>query len=112
MRHAIRRFVGKDINKVLENLVFKHLLHCQYKVYIGQLGDKEIDFVAEKNDKCIYVQVAYQLTEPKTYEHEFGNLIQIPDNFPKYVVTMDKFANESYKGIQHLHIIDFLSTEF
>lgn len=112
LRHAMRKFVSKDINKVLENLVFKHLLHCQYSVYIGQMGDNEIDFVAEKNDTCIYVQVAYILAEPKTYEREFRNLLNIPDNFPKYVVTMDQFAGESYKGIQHIHIIEFLSTEF
>jgi len=112
LRHTLRQFVGKDINKVLENLVFKHLLYCQYKIYIGQMGDNEIDFVAEKNDKTIYVQVAYMLTEPKTYDREFGNLLTIPDNFPKYVVSMDKFAGEQYKGIQHLHIVDFLATEF
>jgi len=112
LRHTLRQFVGKDINKVLENLVFKHLLYCQYKIYIGQMGDNEIDFVAEKNNKTIYVQVAYMLTEPKTYDREFGNLLTIPDNFPKYVVSMDKFAGEQYKGIQHLHIVDFLATEF
>jgi len=112
LRHTLRQFVGKDINKVLENLVFKHLLYCQYKIYIGQMGDNEIDFVAEKNNKTIYVQVAYMLTEPKTYDREFGNLLTIPDNFPKYVVSMDKFAGEQYKGIQHLHIVDFLATDF
>ncbi len=112
LRHTMRQFVGRDINKVLENLVFKHLLYCQYNVHVGQLGVNEIDFIAEKNDKTIYVQVAYMLTDPKTHEREFGNLLLIPDNYPKFVVSMDKFAGESYKGIQHLHIVEFLATEF
>jgi len=112
LRHTLLKFSGKEINKILENLVFKHLLHCQYRVHIGQIGDNEIDFVAEKTNHCMYVQVAYILSEPKTFEREFGNLLTIPDNFPKYVVSMDKFAGESYKGVQHLHIIDFLSVMF
>jgi predicted AAA+ superfamily ATPase len=112
LRHTLRKFVGKDINKVLENLVFKHLLNCQFTVYVGQLGENEIDFVAERKDTCIYVQVAYVLTDPQTHEREFGNLLKITDNFPKYVVSMDKFAGETYKGIHHQHIIEFLSNEF
>jgi len=112
LRHTLRKFVGKDINKVLENLVFKHLLNCQFTVYVGQLGENEIDFVAERKDTCLYVQVAYVLTDPQTHEREFGNLLKITDNFPKYVVSMDKFAGETYKGIHHQHIIEFLSNEF
>ncbi len=112
LRHTLRKFAGKDINKVLENLVFKHLLNCQFRVYVGQLGENEIDFVAEKKDTYMYVQVAYVLTDAQTHEREFGNLLKIPDNFPKYVVSMDKFAGETYKGIHHLHIIEFLSIEF
>ena len=108
LRHTIIRFTINDINKVLENLVYKHLIICGYQVVVGQMGNKEIDFWCEKQDKTIYVQVAYQILDEKTQQREFGNLIEIQDNYPKYVVTMDKFISGSYKGIEHVHIIDFL----
>jgi len=108
LRHSIIRFTISDINKVLENLVYKHLIICGYQVMVGQMGNKEIDFWCEKQDKTIYVQVAYQIPDEKTQQREFGNLIEIQDNYPKYVVTMDKFGSGSYKGIEHVHIIDFL----
>jgi len=72
----------------------------------------EPDFWCEKQGKTIYVQVAYQISDEKTQQREFGNLIEIRDNYPKYVVTMDKFSSGSYKGIEHVHIIDFLTKIF
>ncbi|NQU81188.1 MAG: ATP-binding protein [Bacteroidetes bacterium] len=112
LRHTITRFTVNDINKVLENLVYKHLIICGYQVVVGQMGNKEIDFWCEKQGKTIYVQVAYQISDEKTQQREFGNLIEIQDNYPKYVVTMDKFSSGSYKGIEHVHIIDFLTNDF
>ena len=76
-------------------------------VYVGKLDTKEIDFVAEKQGKSIYVQVAYLLVDKKTQEREFGNLLQIEDNFPKFMVSMDD-VDMSQKGIIHLNIKDFL----
>jgi len=70
--------------------------------------DVEPDFWCEKQGKTIYVQAAYQISDEKTQQREFGNLIEIQDNYPKYVVTMDKLNSGSYKGIEHVHIIDFL----
>jgi predicted AAA+ superfamily ATPase len=97
-----------DIQKILENAVYMHLVRNNYKVFVGQMRDKEIDFIAERgNDKC-YIQVAYKLQLDKTIDREFGNLLNIKDNFPKMVVTMDELAGTDYQGIRHIHILDFL----
>ena len=96
------------IGGLLENLVFLELKRRDYNVFIGKLGENEIDFVAEKNNQKIYLQVAYKLESQKTVEREFGNLIAIKDNYPKYVVTMDDFWQDSIEGVQHLYITDFL----
>ena len=110
LRNCIRGFNrAKDVNKLMENAVYLHLIGLGFKVYVGQLGDCEIDFVAVKNGKSVYVQVAYLLVEESTITREFGNLMKIDDNYPKYVVTMDEFCSSSnYSGIHHLHIKDFL----
>ena len=98
-----------DINKILENLVFLHLQILGYEITVGQLGDKEIDFVCEKRGKRLYVQVAYLITEENA-KREFGNLLAIKDNYPKLVLSMDEMIDDSeYKGIKHLNIKDFLS---
>ncbi len=108
MRHAIVPFQQKDIGKVLENLVYHHLIVNGYQVYIGKYGEKEIDFVATKNEIKTYIQVAYLITDDKTHEREFGNLLSIPDNCPKIVVSMDETAAGNYKGIEHMSIRAFL----
>ncbi len=108
MRHAAIPFQQKDIGKVLENLVYHHLVVNGNKVFVGKLDDKEIDFVSIKNEDKTYVQVAYLIADDKTYEREFGNLLAIPDNCPKIVVSMDDTATGNYKGIQHLSIRKFL----
>ena len=108
MRHALIPFQQKDINKVLENLVFHHLKTCRYQVYVGKMGDKEIDFVAIKDGQTVYLQVCYVMVDDKTHEREFGNLLKIEDNNPKYVISMDQFANTSFKGIYHWSVRKFL----
>jgi len=97
-----------DIQKILENAVYMHLVRNNCKVFIGQLRDKEIDFIAEKGGIKYYIQVAFKLKLDKTIDREFGNLLNIKDNFPKIVVTMDELAGTDYQGIQHIHIMDFL----
>ena len=104
-------FKINDIQKVLENAVYMHLARQNYKIFIGQLNSQEIDFIAEKNGKKIYVQVAYKLSSQETIEREFGNLLMIKDNFPKILVSMDELAGNDYQGIKHIHILDFLSRE-
>ena len=73
------------------------------------MGDKEIDFIAQKKDVIIYIQVAYLLIEPKTIEREFGNLLQIKDNYRKMVVSMDDLPISNQQGIEHWNIRKFLS---
>lgn len=108
LRHALVGYRQVDINKILENLVFLHLQIAGYKVTIGQLKDKEVDFVGEKQGKKLYIQVAYLVTDGNK-EREFGNLLAIKDNHPKIVVSMDELAEESnYQGVRHINIRNFL----
>ncbi|RZK66208.1 MAG: ATP-binding protein [Pedobacter sp.] len=93
----------------MENAVYLHLLRSGYRVFVGKSGDKEIDFMAEKNGERIYVQVAYLLFDAQTIQREFGNLAEIADNYPKYVVSMDELKPvNTYKGIKQLHLQEFL----
>lgn len=108
IRHAIVGFRATDIQKILENIVFMHLKSAGYNVNVGQLGKWEVDFVCEKADQRLYVQVAYMITDSKVREREFGNLLKIRDNFPKIVVSMNDVAGGNYHGIDHTHIQDFL----
>lgn len=99
----------KDIEKILENAVYLHLRSRGYTVRVGTLSNAEIDFVAEKEGKVSYFQVAYLISDAKTREREFGNLLKIPDAFPKYVVSMDPIpAPRIIDGIHHLPIRHFL----
>jgi predicted AAA+ superfamily ATPase len=91
-----------------ENIIFLELSRRNYKVYVGKIGNKEIDFIAVLNDKKIYVQVAYKMHEQSTIEREFGSLMAIKDNYPKYVVTMDPLWSDTIEGIKHVYIADFL----
>ena len=97
-----------DIQKILENAVYMHLIRNGYKVFVGQMRDKEIDFIAERGGERCYIQVAYKLQLNKTIDREFSNLLSIKDNFPKMVITMDDLAGTNYQGIQHIHMLDFL----
>ena len=97
----------KDINLILENIVYLELLRRGYKVTVGRNGTKGIDFVCNKNGEKIYVQVTYLLASEETINREFGAYDGIPDNFPKYVVSMDEL-DMSRNGIKHRNICDFL----
>ena len=99
-----------DIEKVVENLVFLHLIRMGYNVNVGQMFSTEIDFVATKGDSTIYVQASYLITEESTFRREFGNLQKIGDNFPKYVVSMTPFMDSGkYEGIIHIPLRQFLT---
>lgn len=99
------------IGGILENMVFLELKRRGYNVFVGKLGTHEIDFVAEKKGTKMYVQVAYKLENEKTVQREFGNLLSIDDQFPKFVVTMDEFWQDSLEGVAHLYITDFLMSD-
>ena len=108
IRNAIVGYNPNDIHKIMENIVYLHLRMAGYSVTVGVDGKKEVDFIAQKSGEKIYIQVAYMLTNQQTIEREFGNLLEIRDNFPKYVVTMDELSETStYKGIKRMHIKDF-----
>lgn len=106
--YATLGYSTQNINGILENIVFLELKRRGYQVYVGKIDQKEIDFIAEKHQSKVYIQVAYQTNSDATLEREYASLLQIIDQFPKFVVTMDDFRKESYLGIQHLYIADFL----
>ncbi len=85
-----------------------HLIYLGYKVNVGVDSAKEIDFIAQKNERLVYIQVCYLLADEKVVEREFGNLLSIKDNYEKYLVSLDKFKYSNYKGIIHLTLSDFL----
>ena len=112
--HGIREAVFggnmRDINLILENIVYLELLRRGYKVTVGKTGDKEIDFVCSMRSEKLYVQVTYLLASDETINREFGAYDNIRDNFPKYVVSLDEF-DMSRNGIKHRNIRDFLLAE-
>ena len=109
--HGIREAViggnMRDINLILENIVFLELKRRGYKVTVGKYGDKEVDFIAERQAERLYIQVCYLLAAPETVEREFGVYRNIRDNYPKYVLSMDEF-DMGREGIIHQNIRDFL----
>lgn len=113
LRNALTGFNQKtDIHKLLENVVYMHLLQRGYRIYVGKIDDREIDFVAERNGLKIYVQVCLQITDKTVHDREFGNLLLINDNYPKYVVTFnDLIIGNDYQGIKQLNLLDFLFLE-
>ena len=108
IRNIVIGYLITDKTKILENLVYNHLLYKGYDIKVGYYGDKEIDFIGEKNGEKLYIQVALQIDSDKTAEREFGNLLKIQDNYPKIVITEDTFNGNSYQGIRHCPIRQFL----
>ena len=98
-----------QIDKILENVVFLQLKAQGYKVFVGKSQEKEIDFVAEKHGKITYIQVTYLIASEETKQREFGNLIEIKDNYEKIVLSLDDFVEGDHLGIQQYNIIDRLT---
>lgn len=96
-----------DIGQALENIVYLELRRKGYDIYVGKYEDKEVDFIAVSGESKMYIQVTYLLAEPSTIEREFSILEAIDDNYPKFVISMDK-VNRSRNGIEHINILDFL----
>lgn len=116
--HGIRNFlcgfnIRGSIEKVMENVVWNHLRRQGFEVTVGILRATEIDFVATKADKRIYIQVTYLLASEETIKREFGNLEAIRDNYPKYVVSLDPVSGgfSEYPGIEHVNLREFLKTD-
>lgn len=112
--HGLRQSIygnnQRDINQILANLVCLELLRRGYAVYVGKIGALEVDFVAQRQEERLYVQVCYLLAEASTIKREFDSLSLIPDNYPKYVVSMDE-VNLSRDGIIHMHVREFLLSD-
>ena len=108
IRHVIRPFRPNDIGQVLENVVHHHLMVRGYTVHVGRDGDREVDFVAERDGEKLYIQVAVSVMEQKTWEREYGNLLEIRDNYPKIVVTLDPLEGASFLGIRQIPVRRFL----
>ena len=106
--YAVLGYSDQKISGILENIVFLELKRRRYTVYIGKFGTKEIDFIAEKQGARIYIQVAYKLESQETVNREFSSLLEIRDQYPKFVVTMDEFWQGNVEGVQHFYIADFL----
>ena len=107
LREAVFGGNMRDINLVLENIVYMELLRRGYAITVRKIGAKEIDFICQKQEQKIYVQVTYLLASEETIQREFGIYESVRDNFPKYVVSMDEF-DFSRNGIKHKNIREFL----
>lgn len=109
--HSILGYHDRNIPGVLENIVYNELIFRGYSVYIGKLKDKEIDFVATKGNKRVYLQVTYKMESTNTINREFGPLLSIDDHYPKYVLSMDEYFQENIEGVRHIALSHFLTTD-
>ena len=113
LRYAVLGYKEDTIASSLENVVYLELRRRGYTVYVGKIKDTEIDFVAQRQNEKLYIQVTQEIRSEKTEKREYERLLQIPDNYPKYVLRTDAFAGGNYEGIKTMHIADFLlSSEF
>ena len=113
LRYSVLGYNADSVASSLENVVYLELCRRGYTVNVGKSGSGEIDFVAVRQNEKLYVQVTQELRSPKTEKREFERLLEIHDNYPKYVLTTDEFSGGNYEGIKTMHIADFLlSSEY
>ena len=113
LRYSVLGYNSDGIASSLENIVYLELCRRGYTVNVGKDGNAEIDFVASRQNEKLYVQVTLKMSSEKTRQREYEHLLKIPDNYPKYVLTTDEFSGGNYKGIETMHIADFLlSTKY
>lgn len=111
--YSVLGYHSDSVAAMLENLVYLELCRRGYQVNIGKTAEGEIDFIAERQNDKLYVQVTQEINLEKTGQREYDRLLAIPDNYPKYVLRTDDFTAGNYQGIKTMHIADFLlSTEF
>ena len=108
LRYSVLGYNEDSVTASLENIVYLELCRRGYTVYIGKTGDGEIDFVAARQNEKIYVQVTQEINAEETRRREYNRLLEIHDNYPKYVLRSDAFAGGNYEGIKTMHIADFL----
>lgn len=111
LRYSVLGYNDDTVASSLENVVYLELCRRGYTVYIGKTGDGEVDFVATRQNEKIYVQVTQRIDSEKTEKREYERLLEIRDNYPKYVLRTDEFAGGNYEGIITMHVADFLLSE-
>lgn len=107
-RFSILGYDENAVSSMLENIVYMELMRRGYDVFVGKLDNAEIDFVATRKEEKIYIQISEKIEKKETEYREYGNLLSIADNYPKYVLRTDEFAGGNYEGIKTMHIADFL----
>ncbi len=108
LRYSVLGYGPDSVASSLENVIYLELCRRGYKVYIGKTTDGEVDFVASRQGEKLYVQVTQEIHSEKTEKREYERLLEIKDNYPKYVLRTDEFASGNYEGIKTMHIADFL----
>ena len=108
LRYSVLGYTQTSVAAMLENVVYLELCRRGYSVNIGKTHDGEIDFIAQRQSEKIYVQVTKEISSQETEQREYSRLLEIRDNYPKYLLTTDSFAGGNYEGIKTMHIADFL----
>lgn len=108
LRYSVLGYNDDTVASSLENIVYLELCRRGYTVYIGKTGDGEVDFVATRQNEKLYVQVTQRIESEKTEKREYERLLEIRDNYPKYVLRTDEFVGGNYEGIITMHVADFL----
>lgn len=111
LRYSVLGYSPDSVAAMLENVIYLELLRRGYDVYVGKLDNAEIDFIAVKQENKVYIQAAQKIGSPETERREYGRLLDIRDNYPKYVLQTDAFAGGNYEGIKTMHIADFLLSD-
>lgn len=111
LRYSVLGYSTDSVAAMLENVIYLELIRRGYEVYVGKLDNSEIDFIASRQENKLYIQVAQEIQSPETEKREYGRLLDIRDNYPKYVLRTDAFADGNYKGIKTMHVADFLLSD-
>ena len=111
LRYSVLGYTPDSVAASLENVVYLELCRRGYTVYIGKTPEGEVDFVAERQEKKLYIQVTQEIRTEKTEQREYERLLEVHDNYPKYVLRTDEFAGGNYKGIKSMHVADFLLSD-
>lgn len=107
-RFSILGYDENAVANMLENIVYMELVRRGYEVYVGKLDSAEVNFVAVRKEERLYIQISERMEREETEQREYGNLLSIADNYPKYVLRTDEFASGNYQGIKTMHVADFL----
>lgn len=110
-RFSVLGFDANAVASMLENIVYMELIRRGYDVYVGKLDQAEVDFVAVRKNEKLYIQISERIERSETEQREYGNLLSISDNYPKYVLRTDEFSAGNYQGIRTMHVADFLLSD-